>query len=231
MDYFYAPPTYISRGVVTIDGDEFAHITHVMRKEAGDQIRVVDGQGMAYDVTLTEIGSRSAHGTINATLPGLGEPSKKIHLGVGILKNPARFDFLVEKATELGVGRITPLTTERTIPHHSKRERWQKLALAAMKQCGRSVLPPVDDLTSFDSFLDAASSADVRLIAHEQAPATAAVPAPDSAASVAMLVGPEGGFSDDEVARAERAGFVQVTLGARRLRTETAVVVMIGKLG
>jgi 16S rRNA (uracil1498-N3)-methyltransferase len=231
MDYFYTPPAFITPHDVTIEGDEFAHLTHVMRKEPGDAIRVVDGLGTAYDVTLTEIRKRSAHGTIGAVLPHHGEPGIDVRLGVGVLKNPARFDFLVEKGTELGVRSIVPLTTERTITHHAKQDRWQKLALAAMKQCGRSYLPRVEELMELDAFLEMCGTTDERLIAHEKAPIDARPSISTTSRSIGLLVGPEGGFSDEEVERCLGAGFRQINLGVRRLRTETAVVAMLSRLG
>src|SRR5437879_6145287 len=141
MDYFYTPPKNISTDSLVLDGEEFAHLIHVMRKNEGDEIRVVDGMGTAYDVRLGAVKKHMVRCNILRTLPNHHEPSRSVTLAVGILKNPSKFDFLVEKATEIGVHEIVPLQTERTIPGHAKVDRWQKLALAAMKQCGRSYLP------------------------------------------------------------------------------------------
>src|SRR5712671_4390718 len=153
MDYFYSPHEKITATSVLIDGDEFAHLVHVMRKKEGDEICVVDGNGRAYDVRLESIEKKTATGIIHRAHEHFHEPARNITLAAGILKNPSKFDFLVEKVTELGVKEIFPLRTERTIPHHAKTDRWQKLALAAMKQCGRSYLPRVKELTSLDELL------------------------------------------------------------------------------
>ncbi|HMD13576.1 MAG TPA: RsmE family RNA methyltransferase, partial [Bacteroidota bacterium] len=115
MDYFYSPPECITQDAVIIDGEEFSHMTHVMRKKEGDQIRVVNGKGTAFDVVLERINQKAAHGKILQTYEHYHEPRTDVALGVGVLKNPSKFDFLVEKVTELGVKEIIPITTERTI--------------------------------------------------------------------------------------------------------------------
>jgi 16S rRNA (uracil1498-N3)-methyltransferase len=155
------------------------------------------------------------------------EPSREVTLGIGILKNPARFDFLVEKATELGVYAIIPLLTERTIPRSAKIDRWQHLCLAAMKQSERCVLPEVRHLMSFDEFLESAPKDGDRFIAHEKSTVPLPFPGESANASAIMCVGPEGGFSDAEIERAENAGFTSVALGPRRLRTETAALKLL----
>src|SRR6266849_9110296 len=98
MDYFFAPPEKISNDVVVVDGAEFAHLVHVMRKKEGDVIRVVDGLGRAYDCRLGEMRKHMVRGTIYQTYENHNEPAIDVTLAVGILKNPSKFDFLVEKA-------------------------------------------------------------------------------------------------------------------------------------
>jgi 16S rRNA (uracil1498-N3)-methyltransferase len=226
MDYFYTPPHLITAGELTIGGDEFVHLTHVMRKNPGDAIRVVNGTGTAYDATIGEIIKRTARCEITATHPRLNEPAIEVTLGVAILKNASKFDFLVEKVTELGVTTIVPLLSERTIPRHAKIDRWQKLALAAMKQSCRCVLPTVWTLRSFSDFITSAGPVDRRLILHEKSSQPIVTALGSGLTSPVMLcVGPEGGFSDGEVGTAEAQGFLPVSLGPTRLRTETAAIV------
>jgi 16S rRNA (uracil1498-N3)-methyltransferase len=120
-----------------------------------------------------------------------------------------------------------PLLTERTVARHAKADRWQKLALAAMKQCGRSVLPAVSELTSMEKFLTE-TIADRKIIAHESAPVKSSgeLNRPADAHRVALLVGPEGGFTEQEIEAAAKSGFIPVSLGSRRLRSETAAIVI-----
>lgn len=225
MEYFYTPPKLISPSELIIEGDEFAHLTHVMRKTIGDPIRVVDGVGTAYDVKIIGIDKRSARCAITGAHKRLHEPDIDLTLGVGILKNPSRFDFLVEKVTELGVNTIVPLLTGRTIPRHAKVERWQKLALAAMKQSGRCVLPVIGDLTSFNEFVTSAPTDCLKFVLHEQSTQPIATPLASNSHNILRLcIGPEGGFADDEIAFAEGEGFLSVSLGQTRLRTETAAI-------
>jgi 16S rRNA (uracil1498-N3)-methyltransferase len=224
MDYFYTPPENISNTSIRIDGEEFVHLTHVMRKKAGDLIRVVDGFGIAYDVRLDEVIKGTATGTILKVFPDHNESPINLTLAVGILKNPSKFDFLVEKITELGVKEIIPLCTERTIPAHAKIERWQKLALAGMKQSGRSVLPVVRELTTLESVLKLKTSFDATFIAHEQ-PTEVPRSIDRSFHSAIVLIGPEGGFSGEEFDRCRSEGFQPLYFGDRRLRTETAAIV------
>jgi 16S rRNA (uracil1498-N3)-methyltransferase len=224
MDYFYT--TQIHGSDFTIDGEEAAHLTHVMRKKEGDEIRIVDGKGTAYDARIESVSKRAAAGVILQAYPGHHEPSCNVTLAVALLKNPSKFDFLVEKVTELGVHEIIPLLTERTIPSHAKSDRWQKLALAAMKQSGRSYLPAVQPLRTLADVLAASGAFDRTLIAHERPLEGRSVPAQfQEVSSAIILIGPEGGFSDAEMEKALAAGYQPWYLGERRLRTETAAVV------
>jgi 16S rRNA (uracil1498-N3)-methyltransferase len=229
MDYFYTPQKQISPTHCLIEGEEFAHLTHVMRRTVGDAIRVVDGVGTAYDVVIEEISRRTARCRITARHMRLHEPSRRLILGTAILKKGSNFDFLLEKTTELGVGVIVPLLTERTIPRHARIERWQKIALAATKQCGRCIIPEIHPPTSLQAFLRNAPEGAARFIPHERAEGTklsAAIPA--QSRDVVLCIGPEGGFTDGEVACAVSAGFIPVTLGPRRLRAETAAICAAG---
>ncbi len=227
MDYFFAPPHLIGRDHLTIEGDEFSHLTHVMRKKPGDTIMVVDGAGNAFEATILDLTRHQAACRIEAHHRRLHEPDIAVHLAVALLKNTSNYDFLVEKCTELGVVSITPLHTERTIPRQARADRWQKIALAAMKQSGRCVLPVVTELVALDEFLDSAEDSSIRLIPHEKSTAPFLLNgfSRSPGMSVAVCIGPEGGFTDDEVKRAEQKGFTPVRLGQTRLRTETAAVV------
>jgi len=227
MDYFYCPPENVSRAILQIDGEEFAHLVHVMRKKEGDEIRVVDGRGNAYDVRLEAVKKKTAAGVILHSYTNHHEAAVDVTIAAGILKNPSKFDFLVEKVTEIGVKKIVPLCTERTIPSHIKVSRLRKIALAAMKQAGRSFLPEVAELTSLDEAVDKYRFHELKIIAHEKAddPFGAYAGAVASARSVIVLIGPEGGFTDSEVAKCAAAGFLPVNYGERRFRTETAAVV------
>ncbi len=226
-DYFYASPDAIAGSRISISGDEFKHLTHVMRKQAGDAIVIVDGKGKAYASVIQEIATGSAICAVQEITERIHEPRTTVTLAVALLKNPSRFDVLVEKTTELGVHRIVPLITERTIPAHGKQDRWQKIALGAMKQSQRCHLPEVLEPVSFASFLDTSGSGELRLIPHEGVSEPPLKSVPCTFPSISICIGPEGGFTASEVKMAAEAGFVAVSLGDRRLRTETAAIVAI----
>lgn len=226
MEYFYTQPRLVTPPSLLIEGEEFAHLTHVMRKGINDEILVADGAGNLYTVVISEIDRRSARCTIMTHRVRVNEPDRGVILGVALLKHSASFDFMVEKVVEIGVSAIVPLLTERTIPRQAKIERWQKLSLAAMKQSQRCFLPTVRPLTSFHAFIRSADARSVRVIPHEKStvpPLRHAVQ--DSARGVVIAIGPEGGFTEEEIDEARQAGFVTVSLGPRRLRAETAAVV------
>jgi 16S rRNA (uracil1498-N3)-methyltransferase len=151
-----------------------------------------------------------------------------VTLAVSLLRNPARFDVLVEKATELGVRTIIPMICARTVPRSEKHNRLEKIALSAMKQCGRSWLPRIQPLTAFESMLDRAGGYALRLIPHEKTEQSQFIGSvlqhhPD-ALSALIVIGPEGGFSEEEMRLANEKGLVPISLGPRRLRAETAAI-------
>jgi 16S rRNA (uracil1498-N3)-methyltransferase len=242
MEYFYVPPSQVAPTRLIIDGEEFQHLTHVMRKKPGDEISVADGKGIVYNVRILDLLKREAHCEITAQRVMANEPRISVTVAAGVLKNGARFDFLVEKATELGVGSIVPLVTSRTIPQHAKTDRWQKLAIAAMKQSERCVLPQVLPLTSLRDFLSRPLGgadhlqpllsdpnehrpAPLKVIPHEKETSRSLKDLMAAGArDTVICIGPEGGFSEQEIDEAIDAGFLPVSLGPRRLRTETAAI-------
>jgi len=226
MEYFYTLPELVLPPSLVIEGDEFVHLTHVMRKQAGDAISVVDGRGNVYETVLEKIVQRSAVCRITRQSVAANEPAVQLTLGVALLKSGSRFDLLVEKAVELGVHTLVPVLTERTIPRKTKVDRWQKIALAAMKQSGRAVLPAVKPLIMFQEFLLDAGGSEGRFIPHEKiSRPLLRETCTEEQSRVTVCVGPEGGFSDEEIRLAVNAGFTPVSLGPRRLRAETAAIV------
>jgi len=222
---FYIPPDFFHGERVVLPDEEARHAVKVLRKQAGDEIVAVDGVGQWYRVRLDQVGQQRAAGTVLETRRGVGEPSYELTIGIGLIKHRNRFETFVEKAVELGVHRIIPLHTARTEKEGIKAERTRNITIAAMKQCGRSRLPDVTEPTALSTLLGD-QAADRLLMAHEQEEQTASVAAAlaDAPATVRvlMLIGPEGGFTDEEIAMGRQAGSAVVSLGPRRLRAETA---------
>ncbi|MGD1043983.1 MAG: RsmE family RNA methyltransferase [Bacteroidota bacterium] len=231
MEYFYVKPEDVTSHGLTLRGEESKHLVRVLRKNIGDRIFVADGNEMMYESVIAEIGKTDTRCTIAAIHHKYNEPLIDVTLAVSLLKNPARFDYLVEKTTELGVRTILPISCERTIAHNEKHERLEKIALSAMKQCGRSWLPRIQPLQNLKSLIDNSSHYQLKFILHEEADSshTAATELKlhEDIHSLLVAVGPEGGFTEEETSCAVHAGFKSISLGTRRLRTETAAVVVV----
>ncbi|HLP17255.1 MAG TPA: RsmE family RNA methyltransferase, partial [Bacteroidota bacterium] len=160
--------------------------------------------------------------------PQLHEPTVDLTLAVGLLKNPSRMDWIIEKGTELGVSNFMPLLTRYTISQSVKEERWKNIALAAMKQCGRCMLPKIFPPMKLKDALELAAPNDAKLIPFEKTEHVlfiGEVMKRHTPKSAIIFIGPEGGFTNEEIVAAEGAGCMQVSLGPRRLRTETAAIV------
>ncbi len=230
-DFFYTPPGSVSGNCLRIEGDELEHLSRVLRHQVNDRVIVTDGVGTAYEVTIDGISRTSADCRILSTHALQNEHPSDITLGVAILKNAARFDYLVEKCTELGVRTIVPLKTAHTIPRSTKIDRWKKLALAAMKQSQRCIWPDVQELTTLDAFFSLTESSELKLIPHEKATKGFRSASKEfDCKRVSVCIGPEGGFTGEELKEAVRNGFSPVTLGPRRLRTETAAIASLAAL-
>ena len=228
MDYFFVDPKDIQGRVALIRGEEFRHLSRVVRKKEGEHVMLVDGADTAYEAVIRLIDRIHAECEILGTQNRANEPRIDITLAVSLLRNPARFDVLVEKATELGVRTIVPLLCDRTVPKSEKHSRLEKIALSAMKQCGRSYLPRIQPLSSFDALLEEALEYSLRLIPHEKTEQSQFIGSVlqhhTNLRSVLIVIGPEGGFTDHEVALSGEKGFIPISLGPRRLRAETAAI-------
>ena len=233
MEYFYVKPEDVTSHGLTLRGDESKHLIRVLRKNLGDRIFVTDGNEMMYQAVVAEIGNTYTYCTIAAMHRKYNEPLIDVTIAVSLLKNPARFDYLVEKTTELGVRTILPISCERTISKNEKRERLEKIALSAMKQCGRSWLPRIQPLQSIKSLIDNSSHYQLKFILHEKTDHSHTIAFElrlhEDVHSLLIIVGPEGGFTEEETVVAEHAGFKSISLGTRRLRSETAAIAAVSQ--
>jgi len=232
---FYAPPSaFREPDYVELPEEEAAHAVQVLRKRPGDEIVVVDGDGGWYRVRLDQLDRRKAAGKILERRREVGEPVYALSIGLSLLKSRQRFETFLEKAVELGVGEVVPLMTHRTEQRRFRVERARKILLAAMKQSGRSRLvrlaepQPLADVLRYNNVAPGSGQA-LTLIGHERtAPEhslSLALAGQPSARTIRILIGPEGGFTEEEVAQARQAGYAPVSLGPRRLRAETAALV------
>jgi 16S rRNA (uracil1498-N3)-methyltransferase len=228
-ELFYVEPAAVTSSGLTISGDDARHIGKVLRKIPGEIVWVTSGDDHSYRVRIRSIAREIVECEILESSYRLNESACDLTLCVGALKNPARMDWIFEKGTELGVRRFIPMKTERTIVHSVKVPRWQKITLAAMKQSCRSFLPVVDQLKSFTEVIAHGQGTGLKLIAHEETDTenyfADVIARAGSFVNAMILIGPEGGFAHTELESAVTNGFQPVSLGKRRLRTETAAII------
>lgn len=226
MDLFYVSPRQLDlvQNRAVIDGDEFHHLTRVLRTREGDLIDITDGAGLSALMKVDSIGKRFLEGSL-MNITRISRPATRVSVAISLLKSQHRFDFFLEKATELGVDRIIPMTTRRTVSTPSaekfgrKADRWRSVVQSAARQCRRYYLPEVTEPMAFTEVLRLPGY-DLRLMPYES---EERLPDVDPAGkNILFLVGGEGGFTDQEVAGAEAAGFSPVTFGTTILRAETA---------
>lgn len=223
-------PEAVTGDRVIFDAEETRHLARVLRLAPGDSVQVVDGRGTEFTVRLESIEGRAAAGTILARSSSVSESPLAITLAQGIPKGD-KMEWIVRTVTELGVARIVPLLTERSIVRlepgrwRDRARRWQRVAKEAAKQSGRAVIPAVEAPRSIQEFAEDAGTADLRLCLwegerrglREILDATRG-----SVASALLVVGPEGGLAPREVETLQARGFTSAGLGPRILRTETA---------
>ena len=204
------------------------YIGRVLRHAAGDAVQLFDGSGQEYLGELIEGGKQAVRVEVREQLAGQAESPLRIHLGQGLSRGE-RMDWAIQKATELGVGEITPIVSERC-EVRLKDERadkrlahWRQVAISACEQCGRSVLPVIHAPLTLAEW-QGHVQAELKLVLH---PVAAPLESHARPHSLAFLIGPEGGLSEAEVAQAKAAGFHAARLGPRVLRTETAPVVAL----
>jgi 16S rRNA (uracil1498-N3)-methyltransferase len=228
---FFAAPDRLQGDTIALPPEEAYHAKQVLRLATGDRVVVVDGEGMAFRGEIVDLKvKRSALVQVHDRLRNMGEPRIKLTLAAG-LSTAQKFDSVIQKGTELGVSRFVPLLTEKSKvtlddPRRvtTRVTRLSKVALAAMKQCRRCVLPEIVEPMSMGDFLSGVDRSDTLLMFHPDRKAVplSSFPEDELGPRITALVGPESGFSAGEIVDAVKAGFEVVTLGDRILRSETA---------
>jgi 16S rRNA (uracil1498-N3)-methyltransferase len=223
MNIFYIPD--IAGNAYTLDETESKHCVKVLRKAKGDEIVVVDGVGGYYTAKINDPNPRKCEIEFVSKVEGFGKRDYHLHLAVAPTKNADRFEWMVEKATEIGVDSITPILCHRSERKQINTGRLHKIALSAMKQSLKAYCPVVNNLINFDTFIKQVEIPN-RFIAYcGEIPGKHLFTLVEPKQSVLVLIGPEGDFSDKEVERAFQLGYNGVSLGQSRLRTETAAMV------
>lgn len=226
----YHPDPIIVDNNMSLTAEECKHLLTVLRLKEGHPIILFNGDGNEYSATLKIESKRQAKALIEAQLSISVESPLPIHLGQGISKGE-RMDFVLQKSVELGVTEITPLITERcpiklnAERWEKKQQHWEKVIISACEQCGRNVVPKLHAPINLNEWLRQSTN-QLRITLHPQAEKRMQDIRPDQH-GFRLLIGPEGGLSDNEIYQSSETGFASVLIGPRVLRTETAALAAI----
>lgn len=231
----YIAGKYSGGSELQLDPDQSHYIGRVLRLRLGNQLLIFDGEGNEFLAVVTNLSRQGVNIRVEGQSTTHTESDLRVHIVQGISRTE-RMDLVVQKATELGVKRITPVLTRRGVVKLDKtraekrRGHWQKISASACEQSGRVRLPLIDTPLPLIDWLDnKPGKVDAELVLRPDAKTPLGrIPAPQT--KVCILIGPEGGLDDAELEAAETAGFVPVSLGPRILRTETAAIAALAVL-
>jgi 16S rRNA (uracil1498-N3)-methyltransferase len=220
VPYFYEPLIATGMTQFTLSETSSKHCVQVLRMDVGEQIDITNGQGGLFHATIQVAHKKNAVVTITASTQ-TDRPKQKLQLGISLLKNAVRLEWLFEKATEIGVTSITPLVCERTIHERFKTERMQQIIQSAMIQSQQTWLPVLSEPMPLLQFITKGSAAQ-KLIAHCEPLHKTSIQSIEPSDDLLLLIGPEGDFAPSEIEAAIAKDFMPIDLGPTRLRTETA---------
>lgn len=238
MQRYFVKPKQICGDFISItNNNDIYHITKVMRYRVGEKVICVDGMGHDYVVEITRIDQAAIDLKILQVMPSQGEPSFHITLAQSIPKGE-RWEWVLQKGTELGVIRFIPFFSERTIVKipkekiEKKRARWQRIVKEAAEQSWRGIIPQVDPPISWNQLLQQIEQENHAWIAYEREGESLKQCLQDLGESnkLLLIIGPEGGFSEREIEESVKSGATPITLGPRILRTETATLVALSAI-
>lgn len=241
MQRYFLPPEqfHLDNQTVTIEGDDAHHLMRVMRADIGDKVICSNGLDREVLVRISQLDKGLVTAEIVEELPMNAESAVQVWIAQSLPKGD-KMETIIQKGTEIGAARFLPFLSERTIVQYDAKkeakrtERWQKIAKEAAEQAHRNRVPQVEAVYSWKQLLQQAKEADAAWICYEKEDGQQLKPAIQEAlaagklgqgSKVVIAVGPEGGFTEQEIKQAEEAGFRSVSLGARILRTETAAMV------
>ena len=224
LPFFYKEAIQKEDSLIGLNEETSRHIAQVLRMQNGEQLQLTDGAGNLFTVEITDNNKKRC--TVQIVCSSFQQPSsRKITLAVSLLKNAHRFEWFLEKATEIGITEIVPLICERTEKQHFRHDRMKGILVSAMLQSQQTWLPVLHEPVKFSFFIKQASTAQ-KFIAHcEEEEKHQLSKKSDCSTAQLLLIGPEGDFTKVEIEDALQHQFIAVSLGDTRLRTETAGVV------
>ena len=225
MNLFYAPDLTLNTDFYLFDKDESRHIIKSLRKKDNDKLFLTNGMGGWFVAKIIDANPKQTRIKI-LSHQQKSASSFNIHIAMAPTKSNERYEWFLEKATEIGINEITPIVSRYSERKKINKARWNKILVSAMKQSLQAYKPRLNDLMNLDDFINKDFGAAQKLMAYCQAEDTLSSTI-SSVQNILILIGPEGGFSDFEVQKAKAAGFITATISPNRLRTETAGLVSL----
>ena len=225
-NYFFVEPSNVTEDELTLIDAEAHHIQNVIRKHEGDSIIAVNGDGIAYKTVIENIEENSILCSIVKTIEGMNEPSFKLALGIGLLKS-SHLEAALNSCIQLGISELIPLLCDRSIKKNINLKRFEAISMTAMKQSGRCAKTQIHQPISIEELLTMTAGYQLKLLSvlDESLPLLYNVMSEMNGRKYndgVILVGPEGDFTEEEITYILEGGFKPVSLGKRRLRSETA---------
>ena len=242
MPRFFVSDASIQNTQIRITGSDATHIMRSLRMKTGEKVTVCNMHMTEYDCVIKNFEDNDVILDIVSATKGSTEPPYKLVLYQALPKND-KMEFIIQKSVEAGAAGIVPFISERCISRPDKKsagskvERWNKIALEAAKQCGRGIIPYVNEICTYNDAIKDAAKADIKIMFYEGDNTVSLTKVlsgikadPDNPVTISIIIGAEGGFSLDEVAKAKDRGFTPTGLGPRILRCETAPIVALGAI-
>lgn len=236
MRYFFIDPSLVTGPEVSITGSEAHHIKNVLRLKAGDGLKLFDGTGFEYEAAIVRVSAKEVAVEIQRKFKAAAQSGVQIIVAQAFLKEK-KMDDLVRKLCELGVSRWIPFFSQRSIARPDQKrlagrsQRWMRIATEAVKQCRRIDALQIGDALSFEDILDFGKSCDLKVVFWENESTPLSRDRLSEAANpfekILIMLGPEGGFTEQEIELVQKSGFISAGLGPRILRAETATIAAV----
>jgi len=227
LPVFFSPQGPDLTGIITMDSTEFRHAVSVLRLDTGSSILVADGNGRYYECRIDAVGKKSLSARVTGMYHRDKDSEYDLVLAFAFIKNRQRLEWMLEKATELGASGIVLFKSARSERDKVRTDRLENILVSALKQCKRYFLPRLTESNSIDDVIAKYPGYEL-IVAHEKTEPETNIP-PTPTRKKVLFIGPEGGFTNEEIATLTRHGAITISLGPNRLRAETAALALLSK--